>query len=75
MVSPEPKQRDPLDRRLSVAPMMFEAGLRIEQVAMLTGHKDWRTLKRYTQLKPMDILAAFPAKERIVNIGRDYPKG
>jgi integrase len=41
---------------------LFEAGLRIEQVAMLTGHKDWRTLKRYTQLKPMDILAAFPAK-------------
>ena len=50
------------DMRHEGTSRLFEAGLRIEQVAMLTGHKDWRTLKRYTQLKPMDILAAFPAK-------------
>jgi integrase len=39
---------------------LFEAKLRIEQVALITGHKDWRTLRRYTQLRPRDITAAFP---------------
>jgi hypothetical protein len=27
---------------------LFEAGLQIEQVALVTGHKVWKTLKRYT---------------------------
>ncbi|MEW6643651.1 MAG: site-specific integrase [Pseudomonadota bacterium] len=31
---------------------LFEAGLSIEKVALVTGHKDWRMLKRYTHLKP-----------------------
>lgn len=31
---------------------LFEAGLTIEKVALVTGHKDWRTLRRYTKLKP-----------------------
>lgn len=31
---------------------LFEAGFSIEQVAMVSGHKDWRMLRRYTQLKP-----------------------
>jgi len=30
----------------------FEAGYPIEQVAMVTGHKDWNMLRRYTQLSP-----------------------
>ena len=25
------------------------------QVALVTGHKDWRHLKRYTNLKPEDL--------------------
>ncbi|MCB9960877.1 MAG: site-specific integrase [Hyphomonas sp.] len=29
---------------------LFEAGLQIEQVALVTGHKDWKMLKRYTHL-------------------------
>ncbi|WP_292408411.1 hypothetical protein [Mesorhizobium sp.] len=30
---------------------LFEAGFTIEQVALVTGHKDWKMLKRYTHLK------------------------
>lgn len=31
---------------------LFEAGLPIERVALITGHEDWRNLRRYTNLKP-----------------------
>ena len=31
---------------------LFEAGFTIEQVAMVTGHKDWKMLRRYTHLRP-----------------------
>lgn len=34
---------------------MFEEGFTIEQVALVTGHKDWRNLKRYTNLRPEDL--------------------
>lgn len=32
--------------------LMFENGFDIPQVAIVSGHKDWRHLKRYTQIKP-----------------------
>ena len=35
---------------------LFEAGLPIEKVALVTGHKDWRQLQRYTNLKVEDLL-------------------
>lgn len=31
---------------------LFESGYTIEQVALVTGHKVWRHLRRYTQLRP-----------------------
>ncbi|WP_283805890.1 tyrosine-type recombinase/integrase [Bradyrhizobium sp. ARR65] len=31
---------------------LFETGLSIEQVALVTGHKDWKMLRRYTHLRP-----------------------
>jgi len=31
---------------------LFEDGYTIEQVALVTGHKSWNNLKRYTNLKP-----------------------
>ena len=31
---------------------LFEAAFRIEQVALVTGHKDWKMLRRYTRLNP-----------------------
>lgn len=38
---------------------LFAAGLRIEHVATISGHLSWGTLKRYTHLKPSDVLAQF----------------
>jgi integrase len=37
---------------------LFEAGFSIQQVALVTGHKDWKMLRRYTHLKP-EALHAF----------------
>jgi integrase len=34
---------------------LFEQGYTIEQVALVTGHKSWTHLKRYTQLRPVDL--------------------
>lgn len=34
---------------------LFEMGYQIHQVAMFTGHEDWKMLKRYTQLKAKDL--------------------
>lgn len=31
---------------------LFERGYTIEQVAVVSGHKDWKSLKRYTNLRP-----------------------
>ena len=36
---------------------MFEAGLDIPRVAMISGHLSWATLRRYTHLKPSDVVA------------------
>jgi len=34
---------------------LFEAGFEIPQVALVTGHKDWKMLKRYTHLRPQHL--------------------
>lgn len=39
---------------------LFEAGYRIEQVALVSGHKDWKSLKRYTNLRPESLTEAHP---------------
>jgi len=31
---------------------LFEAGFSIQQVALVTGHRDWKILRRYTHLRP-----------------------
>lgn len=35
---------------------LFEAGLDIPRVAMISGHQSWATLRRYTHLKPRDVI-------------------
>lgn len=35
---------------------LFEAGLDIPEVALISGHLDWATLKRYTHLQPAQVL-------------------
>lgn len=43
------------DMRHEGTSRMFEDGYLIQQVALVTGHKDWRHLRRYTNLKPEDL--------------------
>lgn len=47
------------DLRHTAAGLLFEVGLQIEQVAIITGHKDWKMLKRYTHIKAKDVHASF----------------
>jgi len=49
------------DMRHEGTSALFEDGYTIEQVALVTGHKDWRNLKRYTNLRPEDLHAKAPA--------------
>jgi integrase len=39
---------------------LFEEGYQIQQVALVTGHRDWRHLRRYANLKPEDLHRAKP---------------
>jgi integrase len=34
---------------------LFDAGYRIEQVALVSGHRDWAMLKRYTHVRAKDL--------------------
>ncbi|MFB9867180.1 tyrosine-type recombinase/integrase [Vreelandella sulfidaeris] len=34
---------------------LFERGYQIQEVAMVSGHRDWKSLKRYVNLKPGDL--------------------
>jgi integrase len=43
------------DMRHEGTSRLFEEGYEIQQVALVTGHKDWRHLRRYTNLKPEDL--------------------
>lgn len=46
------------DLRHEAISRLFERGLSIPQVALVSGHKTWGQLKRYTQLRPSDVLDA-----------------
>ena len=35
--------------------LMFEHGYDIHQVSIVSGHSDWKNLKRYTQIKPITL--------------------
>lgn len=47
------------DLRHRATAQFFRAGLGIPQVALMTGHKTWAMLRRYTSIKPEDVHAAF----------------
>jgi integrase len=44
------------DMRHHGTSLLFEEGFGIPQVSIVTGHKSWVNLKRYTQLKPEDLV-------------------
>jgi integrase len=43
------------DIRHEAISRLFEAGYRIEQVALVSGHRDWSMLKRYTHVRATDL--------------------
>lgn len=43
------------DLRHEGTSQLFEQGLQIQEVALVTGHRSWSMLKRYTNLNPIDI--------------------
>lgn len=46
------------DLRHRATAQLFRMGLDIPRVALLTGHKTWAMLRRYTDIKPADVHAA-----------------
>lgn len=50
------------DLRHKATSDLFRAGLSIPQVALLTGHKTWAQLKRYTHTKPEEVHAVILAR-------------
>lgn len=46
------------DLRHRATAELFRMGLDIPRVALLTGHKTWAMLRRYTDIKPADVHAA-----------------
>jgi integrase len=47
------------DLRHRATAEFFRMGLDIPRVALLTGHKTWAMLRRYTSIKPEDVHASF----------------
>lgn len=43
---------------------LFESGMPIEKVALVTGHKTWQHLRRYTNLKPESVHDTDPGTEQ-----------
>lgn len=52
------------DLRHEATSRLFEAGLTIEKVALVTGHKDWKMLRRYTHLKPESLTVGMGSPAR-----------
>ena len=52
------------DLRHETASRLFEAGYQIPEVAMVTGHKDWKMLRRYTNLRAHDLARRKLAEHR-----------
>jgi integrase len=53
------------DLRHRATAQFFRMGLDIPRVALLTGHKTWAMLRRYTDIKPADVHAALAAPRKV----------
>ena len=51
------------DLRHEAISRLFAAGFRIEQVALVSGHRDWQMLKRYTHIQAADLVAMDSVRE------------
>lgn len=62
------------DLRHEGASRLFEAGFAIQEVALVTGHKDWRHLRRYTNLRA-DSLPALEEAKRSTKQEKNHQSG
>ena len=60
------------DLRHEATSRLFEAGLSIEKVALVTGHRDWKMLRRYTNLRPESLHPASMQSTR--GVGDEIPE-
>ena len=44
---------------------LFDAGLSIPEVAMISGHKSWGMLKRYTHMSPKSVADKLRGRSRL----------
>lgn len=62
------------DLRHEATSAMFEAGMAIQEVALVTGHQTWAHLRRYTNLKPEDLVTRpTPAPDQSTRPRPDSP--
>lgn len=59
------------DLRHTGITQLFWAGLKIEEVAAVSGHTNWQTLKRYTHIRPEDVRRRFDALQAQARLGVD----
>ena len=52
---------------------LFRQGLDIPRVALMTGHKTWAQLKRYTNIRPEDVHAAVAQRGNVVPMKKPRP--
>lgn len=52
------------DLRHEATSRLFEAGFDIPEVSLVTGHKDWKMLRRYLNLRPHQLVGRKPSVRR-----------
>lgn len=52
------------DLRHEATSRLFEAGFDIPEVSLVTGHKDWKMLRRYLNLRPHQLIGRAPTARR-----------
>lgn len=61
------------DSRHEATSQLFERGYQIQEVALVTSHESWETLKRYTHLKPENLREIKPATPNVAHRLRRSP--
>ena len=59
------------DRRHDGISRLFELGFAIQEVALISEHKDWKMLRRYTHLRPQSLIE----RERELRVIRERALG
>ena len=57
------------DLRHEATSRLFEAGFDIPEVSLVTGHKDWKMLRRYLNLRPDQLIGRKPSEPALWLIG------